>query len=350
MVNPLVARGIVLDGDKREEDEDNVGRDMEYRALGVVFVSRDDPDFMDLHETKFLPDVTLMRNATDAPDAIVGTDYGVDNWLTAGKSIPVMWDHGRGVLGSKVIGEASFQKVTDEGLEFIIKVVAKQAGEYQKLIDYVYKRNLLGVSSQTLASVADFDHSTGVVRRWYPAEMTLTVVPSDHRTRQHIVEYARTIGITDLGEDFMDDKNIQDEDVEVAPVTTPEEIARNLVAGIGERLDEAEEVGMTEAVYEHMRTVAGRLDTLEAATADIATKEDIAAVRTAVEELKNHFTDVLRAFSVDLGDLIGARVQRAALETFDTSRSEATSTLRAAQPRQSGRSGNGLPMNMPGNS
>lgn len=344
--NALRAKGSL-----RRAFTDETTGDLVFEGLGVVFSRGADQSFRDLYGDQFLPDVSQMADG-DNSDVVLGTDYGIGDWLIPGKTtIPVTWDHGAGLLGSKVIGTATFKQLTDEGLEFLIRVTEEQAGRYKELVDWAYQRSLLGLSSQTLATMFDYDWSTGIIKSWRIGELALTVTPADVRTRDALRQQARSIGLlvgdepmslTDVVHDIARAVDAAvDAPVEVEPVA---QVAAEVVAEV----EAAVEADVVAELQQALADVSARLDAMQAT---MPTKADLEALGSRVANLQTGFTDAFRS----LGDVLARRIKGLAAEEIasastveKTAIKEVVSTPQVRTPIRPGMDKSGVPLNMPG--
>jgi hypothetical protein len=354
-----------------EVSKQTSSEDLVYTGLGVVFSRGEDIGFEDLYGTMFLPDKSVMAgDDSDGDSVVLGTDYGIGDWLVAGKtSVPVTWDHGAGLLGSKVLGKAVFEKITDEGLQFLIHVTEEQAGRYRELVEWAYKQGILGLSSQTLATMFDMDWDTGVIKSWRIGELAFTVTPADHRTRDSLVQYARSVELELVMEADMPgqleqiardavDQVVVEEETETEGTDFIEEIEA-VVEEVDSDLQAAAEINAERAVFTQLTALTDAVEALTARMAQLETtglqQEHLAAVSeamaTGLEEVREGMVTAFRG----LGETLVRRVHGLAVEQIegasqleiDTLVGEVTSRNNG-QPIQAGRDEHGVPLNMPG--
>ena len=289
----------------------------QYRGLGIVFGGRD------LYGDTFSPPREFL--AGDDPDLKIGTDYFLRELaddidpetkeLRGAMEVPVFWDHGLGVLGTKRLGKAVPVRVTAEGIEYLIEVEKKRAQEYQAMIDELQNEGWLGLSSQTLPSFANFDWWTGEIESWYPAEMTLTVTPAEHRTRgvEQVRSLFRKYGIeVNMGKD----KKTAEEEI-LEEENQPEEVALSeevdaIFDGLSADLQGEEEmVVQNEAlsfVVRSLNELATELRDIRTELAKKANTEDVqhaneqyvAAVQSMAKGLKDVLQPLVRTSAANL--------------------------------------------------
>jgi hypothetical protein len=379
----LRSKGLLTGLNKAAGDEN---ASLTFKGLGVIFSRGDEMDFDDLHGDKFLPDVSQMRGENDgvADDGpVLATDYGIGDWLIPGKTaVPVTWDHGMGILGSKVLGEAVFQKLTDEGLEFLIHVTQEQAERYGELVEWAYDKGMLGLSSQTLSTMFDYDWSTGIIKRWRIGEMALTVTPADHRTRDMLVAQAKSLNIildeggTNMEEEIVttaeDAVNAAEVDAVVTeePAKTVEADAETVETEFDAEMDqviEAVDGDIEEALdADASKAVLGLLVELRTQVSDLTAKIETmrtdAATKQDIVELTDEFDGRFKALQDGfvkgfrgLGNVLVKRIKGLAAETIaeaSTLEIDAVAdTANSAVQRSANRPGmddRGVPLNMPG--
>lgn len=265
----------------------NESGDLEFRGLAVVFSeipTNDNEDFQrDFSGDYFLKPKSCSRDEDDK-GLPMWTEYlDREGWLDPNRPVPVTWDHGRGILGAKILGEAYFEKITDEGLQFLIRVEKEKAGEYRKLVQAVYNDKSLGVSSQTMATLAAKDWSTGRIHQWGIGEVALTVTPDEHRTIDYLIQLSKSL---DLEVTMPED------------ITTPEGNPEQDTPSLGDQLDlviddlqgdlakAAADVSQ-EQLLVTMKSLITEVQTLQATVADLVsksvTKEELNAVTAKVD-------------------------------------------------------------------
>ena len=316
----------------------------------------------------------------DETDVKLGTNYFLNELaddvdLATGEikgalTVPVFWDHGRGILGPKRLGKAVPSRITQEGIEYMIEIEKERAKEYQELIDAVYNEQMLGLSSQTLPSFASFDWSTGEIKGWFPAEMTLTVTPAEHRTRDGIEKLRSLfkkhgIEVQDMPKTKKDVEVVQTdeivEDVEVVeePETLSDEI-NSLFDELSSDINEEEEtVVQNEAlayVIRGMGEIFARLDSIETALARSASAEDVEELSQSVEQANGHYVEAVRTMTERIGEILVQTVRNRAAELVQGSSDTEIQALRSISQKPANgagaaavsRSGYPLPLNAPG--
>jgi len=322
---------------------------LQFKALGVIFSRGERSDLRDLEGDKFLPDISTMRVAGGTQDEDVlrnmSTDYGLEEgYLVPGETrIPVLWDHGKGVLGKARLGWATFQKLSDEGLEFLIDIEADTVRQYDRFVEYWWEHKTLGVSSQAMSSVFDYDWNHGMIRSWWTVELSLTNKPALPTTRDELVRetrsatgdlmtpeaLAKSLGITPLTEEVLmsdevnktaDGGTPQAAPASGAPVTRS--VAEELdavVQEVAQSLDKSAEATALDAVIAILKSlnvnindIKSRMDTLEQTSAKSA---DLVSLGERLDSTREDLIDGLKTSFKGLGTLLADRVKSLAVET-----------------------------------
>lgn len=353
--------------------------DLTFRGLGVVFSRGEELGFKDFIGDRFLPDVSQMHGTDEGGDSAktaveLGTDYGIGDWLVPGRSVPVTWDHGRGILGKKVLGEATFSKLTDEGLEFIIKITEEQAGRYSELVDWAYGKSILGLSSQSLATMYEYDYDTGIIKSWRIGELALTVTPADHRTRDFL-EKAKSLGLdvpvpeenpmedktpaknAEVPEEVTLNQNVQDAEVNAESEAETGEtsfaaelngVVEDFEADIDNVVDLSHKALSGEAVQEiagMLESLSKRLGALEAMLDTLAKRTDIDNLSKRLDEEVTVIKNGVKDSFTNLTTSITKRVHGITIETLaEASAAELAATTESVPAK----SKTGIPKGMPG--
>lgn len=332
-----------------------------FRGLGVVFGGRD------LYGDTFSQ--PRQKLAGDDPELKLGTEYYLSeiadsiDWETGevkgAFEIPVFWDHGLGVLGSKRLGKAVLTKITEEGLEYLIEIELERAKEYQELIDITYDYKMLGLSSQTLPSFASFDWSTFEIKGWLPAEMTLTVVPAEHRTRdtlERVRSLFRKHGVEIMPEEIV----TQEENIPAEDENTISDSVDELFDSLAEEISEEEETVMGNEALSYVLTVMedvqAELRAIREELARAASAEDIAAIRDELAETREEYVEAARTMTARLTEILVPAVRTSAAHMVQQSSDFELQALRGAQQQnaptaqatRATRSIYNLPVNAPG--
>lgn len=333
-----------------------------FRGLGILFGGRD------LYGDTFSPPREFL--AGDDPDVKIGTDYFLRELadevdvetkeLRGALEVPVFWDHGLGVLGTKRLGKAVPTRITDEGIEYLIEIEKKRAQDYQAMIDELQMEGWLGLSSQTLPSFAAFDWGTGEIKSWFPAEMTLTVTPAEHRTRDGVEKvrslfrkYGVNMAMKKTAEEQVQDNELVPADEEVTLSETMDSLFDDLTDEIAE---EEEMVVQNEALALVLRTLNAfeqRLGQIDERLARMASAEDVQAVRDEVTASRTEYVEAARTMTTRLSEILGSVVRTKAAEMVQESSDFELQALRnvgAPAPRAAHTrvSGYALPPNAPG--
>lgn len=278
-----------------------------YKGLGIVFGGSD------LYGEHFSPPREWLTDGD--PDVKLGTEYFLNALadevdLETGEfkgalAIPVFWDHGLGSLGPKRLGKAIPLRITAEGIEYLIEVEKKRAQDYQQMIDELQNEGWLGLSSQTLPSFASFNWSTGEIRSWFPAEMTLTVTPAEHRTRNQLEVVFRRYGVKTT----MDEQTV---------IETADAVVDDLLTTLDAQVDEGQEAVVENAALSYvirtMDALNQRLDAMEAKLAKSASTEAVETLTEQVTTMNTQFVDALRKSFEGLGTILTKAVQTKAAD------------------------------------
>lgn len=343
MPSPLRSAGVSESGN------------MLFKGLGIVFGGRD------VYGNFFSPPQELMSE--NDPDVKIGTDYffreladEVDpetKELRGALAVPVFWDHGVGSLGTKRLGQAVPIRITDEGIEYLIEIERKRAKEYQQMIEELQNEGWLGLSSQTLSSFASFDWMSGEIKAWFPAEMTLTVTPAEHRTRdgmEKVRSLFRKYGV----------KSMEEQQTELIPAEeeTISNVVDELFNDLNSELTEEQKLVMeSEAlsiVVRSLSDVSARLTAIEARLNDTATLSHIQAVQAEVAKSRDQFADAMKTFTKRMAEVLVPAVRTSAATMVQQASETELQALRgmdqsgAAPAATTKRSMYKLPPNAPG--
>lgn len=334
------------------------------RGLGVVFGGRD------LYGDTFSRPRDFLTDGE--PELKLGTNYYLTELadeidletgeLRGALSVPVFWDHGLGVLGPKRLGKAIPTKITQEGIEYLIEIEKKRAQDYQAMIDELVMSGWLGLSTQTLPSFANFDWSTQEIKGWFPAELTLTVTPAEHRTRDAMQQVRSLFRKYGIEVDTMTLKTIAEDPNEVVaaqdenPTDVVDELLEDLDAQITEEADAVLEnqalayvVNAMDEFTVQMRTLVSRLDEIDARIAKSVTEDQL-------QQMNADFVESLRKMTSGLADVLTKAVRSRAAEVIQSMPETEINAIRnvgqpgaATQPSVTRRSMyNNLPPNAPG--
>lgn len=368
-------KAVTQAADKALDAKD--GDPLQFRTLGVIFSRGERSDLRDLDGDKFMPDVSQIRSE-DVDDEVlrsISTDYGIEEqYLVPGKTrVPVLWDHGRGVLGKARIGWATFEKLTDEGLEFLIEIERDNVRRYDQFVEYWWDNKSLGVSSQTMSSVFDYDWEHGLIRSWWPIELSLTNGPALPTTRENTsrvdqppmapAELARSLGITPIVEVRVKDKD-KNTEVPVEETDTPvqrsasEELG-DAVTELADNLDKSNEATALDAIVALLKNIHSNLSALDQRLTDIeatgAKAADVEALAGKLRETRDDLVSGLKTSFTGLGTILSNRVKSLAVETvIEASDVELDATKTAhgqnhvpqSSPRGAGFTRTGRPVNM----
>jgi hypothetical protein len=326
-----------------------------FRGYGIVFGGRD------LYGDTFSPPRSTL--AGDDPDLQVGTDYflreiadEVDfetGEIKGALPVPIFWDHGRGIFGSKRFGKAVPIKVTEEGIEYILEIEKKRAEDYQAMIDELMELGYLGLSTQTLRSFVDFDWGTDEIKGWLPAEISLTVTPAEHRTRDAMEEVKSlfkkyNIEVKSMPEDVTTTEN------DTNPARAVDEIFDNLESDMA---TEAEQIAQNEvlaSVIRNMELINEQLTAINERLERTATTEEVAELRQDVETANEQYIEAVRTFGTRVGEVMRQQTRSTAANLLRTSSEAELDALREADTEETSpapartASGYRLPANAPG--
>lgn len=333
-----------------------------FKGLGIVFGGKD------LYGDTFSP--PRQKLAGGDPELKLGTEYFLTeiadeiDWETGeikgALEVPVFWDHGLGTLGSKRLGKAIPYRITEEGIEYLIEIELERAKDYQDLINTVYEYKMLGLSSQTLPSFASFDWSTWEIKGWFPAEMTFTVTPAEHRTRdslERVRSLFRKYGV-----------KIMEEEIQVvgSEETLPAEEENTLSDSMNELFDELandisteeETVLQNEALSYAIRAMQELRAEVQALREDLlrmATQASVDEVRQEVEDTREQYVEAARTLTTRLSEILVPAVQASAARMVQQSSDLDITALRGlgnpapnTPSAPSTRSMYNLPLNAPG--
>lgn len=132
----------------------------------IVGVPYGGPSFLqgkDFHGEKFTKETNYGKNAQGT--MVVDTIYA-------------FYDHAlNDLVGKDLLGYAKFIEDTDEGLIYEIEV--DKAYRYRNMLLALAEKNLLGASSQPVQTAVDIDENTGIIKQWFPVEISLTPTPAN---------------------------------------------------------------------------------------------------------------------------------------------------------------------------
>jgi hypothetical protein len=312
-----------------------------YRGLGIVFGGRD------LYGDTFSRPREFLVG--DDPDLKLGTNYYLSELadevdfetgeIKGALTVPVFWDHGRGVLGFKRLGKAIPTKITQEGIEYLIEIEKQRAQDYQQMIEELQNEGWLGLSSQTLSSFAAFDWGSGEIKGWLPAEMTLTVTPAEHRTRNDF-EQVRSLFRKYKIEVDMLEKTVEDEQTVPAEEETLSDVVDTLLNDLDEQVEHEADVVLEN---ETLSYVVRSMDQLSAQLVQLNTRLDevsdqLSRMTTTEElsDLRDQLGQALQKMGAGIGEVLTKAVRSRAAELVQDSSEVELQALRglATQDRE----------------
>ena len=309
--------------------------DLILTALGVVFSKEEgDNTTRDVHGQYFPPIGEAEYYIGDERDGA---------WLFPGKAVDVLWDHGLDpYVGTRVLGKAIFNRVDEEGLEFLIHIEREKARKYRDLIEAMYNEQLLGVSTQTIPSMAAVDEK-GAIRRWGIGELSLTVTPAEPRTIERVRALAKSI----LGDELdMSDKDtskreagVEEQVVDTADANVTEEssivaAAKTAVDNVEARVNEVVENAALQQALSFMKALDARLKEVEDRLDGVleAQKQASDDTQKMMKSMSNEIGEALSIFAERLGETlartVAAEAQNAVVSMSDSELSALKSAVR----------------------
>jgi hypothetical protein len=157
-----------------------------FRVVGIPYGGPEWLDGKDLHNEKFDKTTDFGKNA--AGEMVVKTIYAY-------------YDHAlNDSVGRDRIGYANFYQETDVGQIWDIEI--QRAYRYHDMLLTMAQKGLLGASSQPVQTSVEIDYDTGLIKRWHPAEISLTPTPANPDA---VVAIAKSFGF------IMKDGDLEDE-------------------------------------------------------------------------------------------------------------------------------------------
>lgn len=231
------------------------------------------------------------------------TDYGKDlQGNVVVNTIYAFYDHAlNDVIGRDQIGYAKFFQETDEGQVWEIEVM--RAYRYHDMLLALAQKNLLGASSQPVQTAVEIDYESGEIKRWYPAEISLTPTPANPNA---VAQVMKSFNMEYKVEDVVEEElNKKPEDDKVEDQDTPE-------------LDLASEIEDAFADTPEGELLTDVKSTLAALVADVA------AIKTALNEAKEADTKTAAnvvSLALEVGK-INAGLKTFALQVAKTLKSD----------------------------
>lgn len=195
-------------------------------------------------------------------DTYFGLDIGVTKFYA-------MYDHhfnqssNKAAVGNQIIGTATYDETTDEGLWYDIEV--KKSHAYHNGIVRLAKEGYLGTSSGTYPGGKMLDSKVpGRIDRWIIGEGSLTVTPAEPDTIGKVIELAKSFNLpVDSLEESLKTEPVAEVEVpveaEVAVETPAEEVAADAAPSIVDEITEILSDDSQVAEEEVAKSVQGSL-------------------------------------------------------------------------------------------
>ncbi len=146
----------------------------------------------DFHGEKFVKEGNYGKNSKG--EMVVNTIYA-------------FYDHAlNDLVGKDLLGYAKFVKDTDAGLIYEIEV--EKGYRYQAMLLALAEKNLLFASSQPVQTAVDIDEETGIIKQWFPAEISLTTTPANPNA---VAQVLKSFNIGYKMEDVVEEDKKKDE-------------------------------------------------------------------------------------------------------------------------------------------
>ncbi len=213
------------------------------------------------------------------------TDYGKDlNGNVVVDTIYAFYDHAMNdAIGKDQIGYAKFFQETDEGQLWEIEVM--RAYRYHDMLLALAQKNLLGASSQPVQTAVEIDYETGDIKRWYPAEISLTPTPANPNA---VAQVMKSFNMEYKLEDVVEEDKNKDTELENKQEEEVEKPADDLASEIENAFKdgEQEEVLDAKSVQATLDAMVKSLETLTAAVEEIKSTQAKSIKETALEITK----------------------------------------------------------------
>lgn len=343
--------------------EINADGDLEIRGLGILFGGRS------LYNDAFEPPREVFGDVEDGVE--VGTEYffrtfsdGFDlntGVISNADSMPVYHDHGVGVLGSLRIGTAWPTRVTEEGIEYLIKIEKKRAGEYWEMVNELRNEGILGLSAQAQFSTYRAEYGDpGRVRAWRSIEISTTVTPAEPRIAERLRSIFRKYDLP-TEEDVTkkiekpDQLDMPSEEELLRTIEADEVTGENPVDVVNEVMDDVDaSMARTAAQVAESDALSALARTVEEQNTEIAAMRSLVEDLTgAVNLLREQNIEAMRTFAERIARSISNDVvrstARAALSSAEREAVEAALDRDEPEPGTQRSVGNyGIPANAPG--